>query len=178
MDTGMKAFVNQPVPQSLLYSVPAPLLKETSGPHLWISSRNLGVIGVVSAVLLVFSVFPNHPRKFAPPWPAVSRPLQSAGGATVQQTQTENLHASVVPGTKRANVKVVDSKGPDGSMKVIVLPEEREDFVKFVAELPAEGNVALALTRPAARVAEDCVEITLLEVGAMELKPLERTPSE
>jgi hypothetical protein len=56
--------------------------------------------------------------------------------------------------------------------------EERQAFARFVAELPDEREVALALTRPASALEDVPVEIALLQIESLELKPLEGTPGE
>jgi hypothetical protein len=55
---------------------------------------------------------------------------------------------------------------------VIVRPEERRAFAQLVAELPANRNMALALANPAPAQAEDSLEISLLQMGSVEVKPL------
>jgi hypothetical protein len=61
-------------------------------------------------------------------------------------------------------------------LEVIVLAEEREAFAKFVAAIPSNENVAVALSRPAPSVPGAPVEIALLQVSSMKVDPLEGTP--
>jgi len=78
--------------------------------------------------------------------------------------------------TKKSATSAVLSPAPAEPVpEVIVLAEERQAFAKLVAELPKEKEVALALTRPAPAVPDVPVEIALLMIGIVEVKPLEVT---
>jgi hypothetical protein len=98
-----------------------------------------------------------------------------------------NLAALLPPGQK---VEVAPSISVHKQMKpssparaaiyatseVIVLAEEREAFLRFAAEVPQERDVALALTRPSRTPPGLPVEIALLRIDEMVVKPLQSTP--
>jgi hypothetical protein len=62
--------------------------------------------------------------------------------------------------------------------EVLVLREEQQAYVHFVNELSKDRDAAVALTL-AAHASEDVpVEIALLAINSVEVKPLEGTDSE
>ncbi len=81
------------------------------------------------------------------------------------------LPKKVSPRTSERHVATVSPPTPEP--EVIVLAEEREAFAEFVAEVPQEPSVALALTRPSPESADEPLEIALLRIDGLEVKPLE-----
>jgi hypothetical protein len=59
--------------------------------------------------------------------------------------------------------------------EVIILSEEQRAFAKFVADVPEEPAVALALNHPSPPPADSSSEIALLQIDSLEVKPLEST---
>jgi hypothetical protein len=62
--------------------------------------------------------------------------------------------------------------------EVLVPPDEREAFARFVAVLGERREVALALVTPAAQRKEEPASLTPLQINGLEIKPLEGTESE
>jgi hypothetical protein len=71
--------------------------------------------------------------------------------------------------TKTATVSRQTVKTP----VVMVLAEERTAFVRFVTDLPEERDVAVAYTRPATEAKDEVVDIALLQIDELDVKPLE-----
>jgi hypothetical protein len=61
---------------------------------------------------------------------------------------------------------------------VIVLAEEGEAFVRFVARIPVDPQRAVALTRPAPLQQDLPVEIAILQIEKLKVKLLEPTAEE
>jgi hypothetical protein len=57
--------------------------------------------------------------------------------------------------------------------EVLVPPDEREAFGKFVASLPQREGVAQALLHPAAKSEEESFPMELIQIAQLEIKPLE-----
>jgi hypothetical protein len=62
--------------------------------------------------------------------------------------------------------------------EVLVPPEEREAFARFVVALRGRGEVALALVTPAAQTRDEPLGIELLHINRIEVKPLEEQQTE
>jgi hypothetical protein len=104
-------------------------------------------------------------RSVGNPVPAVQPPRKSD---TTSPSRTHKHPSSVVP-----------SPVPSEAVpEVIILAEEHQALAKFVAGLPEEKHVALALTRPALAPTDIPVEIALLQIESVEVKSLEGTPRE
>jgi hypothetical protein len=166
LDAQLHSMANEPVPLSFLSGLRARLDAPAS-----IALPHLGVALVtISAVLVLLLGFAAH-RSADHSTPsalistaAMSAPPSASGTPTVQKTlPSPPVTRSKSIGTTKLRMS------PSG---VIVRPEERRAFAQLVAELPANRNMALALANPAPARAEDSLEISLLQMGSVEVKPL------
>ena len=173
IDSGVRVMVNEEVPASLLLGVRARVAENGTPRRSW--NLGWGLAALAAAAVVVMSI--GLPRrgsettgKVAGRAPAVSKgmnevpriapvPLQAAGTAPKHLTM----------GAKRVAVSEDGEVRPE----VLVLAEERAAFVRFVTDLPEERDVAVALTRPAADGKDAAVEIALLQIDELDVKPLE-----
>jgi hypothetical protein len=177
VDAALRSLVNQPVPPSLLPAMRARLDEESLPRHAWISTWSLAVVAAVAILAVSVGYVLRRPENRSASSENTSIATHSVGNQQpTGQIQMQPQPAKVlpIPSFKRAMPTVPSPAAPE----VIVLAEERQAFAKFVAELPEEGNVALALTRPAPPMADSPVEIALLQIEEVEVKPLEGTPNE
>jgi hypothetical protein len=175
MDAGIKAMVNLEVPPSLLVGVRARLGQEPSTDRGWIFPWRFAVVAVVAILAVSIGYLnrrpgnqPNSPKSEAAVSQSNSNPVPTV------QAPRKPLTVSPLRMHKRAG-----SSGPSEAIpEVLVLAEERVAFARFVAELPEEKDVAVALTRPTPGAADVAVEIALLQIERLQLNPLEGTPGE
>jgi hypothetical protein len=180
IDAGLRAMANQEVPPSLVPGLRARLDQEHPPRRAWIPGWSFAVTVVAVGVLAVGIAYVRRPPE--------SRPNSSGSGPMVSRgagnpAPVVQPPSKTVGGLPSRTHKGVSSSAPlpsrsEAAPEVIVLAEERQAFVKFVAELPEERDVALALTRPAPPEADVPVEIALLQIESLEVKPLEETPRE
>jgi len=179
MDAGLHAMVNQSVPPSLLAGLRARLDRPPVTRLGWIPQWSYALLAVVAILIMSIGYVSRRPGdrpNLLGSTPAVSR--NASNPVLEVQPARKSPTTSLRPTHKRADREVPSLASSESEPEVIVLAEEREAFAKFVAELPLEREVALALTRPAA-VSEDVpVEIAMLQIETLELKPLEGTPRE
>ncbi|HEY2119228.1 MAG TPA: hypothetical protein VGH37_08605 [Candidatus Acidoferrum sp.] len=182
IDSGLQAMVNQEMPASLLAVARNRL---TQQPIVQPSWNYLGTFAVLAAVtILAISIgYIRRPNVYP----------NSGGSASVYSGDKGNQ----APGLQLPPKSVIDSRPrtgkrtgflslqpvsseatAGGSHQVIVLVEEQRAFAKFVADLPREPKIAQALTRPAPVALDAPVDIALLRIEHMELKPLESTQGE
>ncbi|HXR34198.1 MAG TPA: hypothetical protein VN830_10840 [Verrucomicrobiae bacterium] len=179
MDSGLSAMANEPVPVSLLPRVRARMEESVSGRG-WVSNR-LAAAAALAVVLVAVIFFPRAEKKPLEV-PVMAIPTLSKDRPEAHQHGEIAGAAAALPiGQKMIRAK---ASGPANTNEiaaapeVIVLVEERQAFARFVAELPKEREVALALTRPAPAPEDVPVEIALLQIESLELNPLEATPRE
>lgn len=177
MEQGLGRIANSPVPPSLLPVVRARLDGQVTAR----SFRLLGwpmaafTAGALAAVAVVFLWHRPAPNLATPEIAREVSPGRNEAASEVvpvtplmtkSELRVSKVHVRAVPSAASENP----------SQEVIVLPEEREAFAHFVAHVPEDPVVALALTRSAPKEKEAAVEIALLTIKPLEVKSLE--PSE
>jgi len=176
MDSGLSAMANQPVPASLLPRVRARMEEDTSRRG-W-ASNPLTVAAVMVVVLLVVIFFPRDPKKPLET-PVAAIPTHIKDRPEAHQHGEIAAAAAVLPAPPKvihpkAN-RTADAQGIAAASEVIVLRQEREAFAQFLAELPKDGEAAVALTRAAPQNDEQPVEIAGLQIDELEVKLLDST---
>jgi hypothetical protein len=175
IDVSLRHLVHQPVAPRL-YTIAAQLPEDVAegnpgGTRLW-----LGGISAVTAVLLLTFLVLRNTSQHAPQ--VVPAEVVSNTNAVASPWRTEAPKASVtvvvIKNRKDANRPL--QKSSDAFQDIIVLPEEREAYARFVSVLPRQEAVAIALARPAPPVPENPMDIGMLQVKDLEVEPLEGTP--
>ena len=177
IDSHLRLIANEPVPPSLLLGVRARLEQEAA-PRQWIFSWRFAVATVV--VLLVATVIgmrdsdkPGRPKettaKVAHGSPDVNRPPTVSS-----QIQLPAPKASRFAAAARKTSIPAHSSTPE----VLVLPEERQAFRRFVSDISKDRASTNALVSAALDSGDGPVEIALLAIENVEIKPLEGTDSE
>ncbi len=179
MDCGLSAMANEPVPASLLPRVRA-RMEQRVLRRGWVASRL--TVATVMAVVLLFVIFFPRDEKKPLETPVAAIPTVSKDRSVVHQPGEIAAAPAVLPATPKViharASRTADAQGIAAAPEVIVLVEERQAFARFVAELPKEREVALALTRPAPAPEDVPVEIALVRIESLELRLLEGTPRE
>jgi len=178
IDSGVRAMVHETVPASLLPRVRA-RIEEVRTPRLvW---RPAWSVVAIAAMILVVSL--GFVRR--------SGSLRDAGltkAPTAVATRTEIVpfaatsreaaSTAVNPRRRPGNNTETRIDRPTEVPEVIVLAEEREAFVRFVARIPVDPQKAVALTRPAPPQQDLPVEIALLQIEKLKVKLLVPTAEE
>ncbi|MGA2299750.1 MAG: hypothetical protein ABSG77_03525 [Candidatus Acidiferrum sp.] len=178
MDSALSAMANEPVPPSLLPKVRA-RMEERESRRGWFPNP-MTAAATLAAVFLAVMFFPRVEKK-ALEKPVAALPTHILDRWEARRTGTIAAAAALTPRPRVSHAKANRAAGVkevSPAPGVIVLVEERQAFARFVAELPDEREVALALTRPASALEDVPVEIALLQIESLELKPLEGTPGE
>lgn len=178
IDAGVQSMANQEMPPSLLPGLRARLSEQPSSGRAWLPTWGFATAVAAVAVLIVtFGHLGRRPQ--AQPnlsTNSISAPARVSDPAPTEQLVPES-NATWSPVTHhRANPAILAPVSIEASSEVIVLTEEREAFARFVAEIPQRQEVAVALTKPALAQPDLPVEIALVRIDQMELKPLEQTP--
>ena len=179
LEAGLQALINEPVPTSLLPRVRA-RLDDAHAPRIpwklrWISMAPAAAILIALGVSVVWH---QPQRRTADPG---SMPVVSRGDEHPVPVTPMPRHVASVPAGQSRRTTVVPVSREEAfepSLEVIVLPEEHAAFTRFVASLPEEEDVAMALARPAPEKEEPPLEIALLQIEGVEVKPLDLTARE
>jgi hypothetical protein len=175
IDAGLRSLVNQPVPPSLLSTARVRLEQKPGERSVWTLRWSLGAV-VATAILVVGLGYALRRPGTAPDSPSISSVASRSVDSPQAPTQRAQTLTKVLP---TARIKhPLPSASSLTAPKVIVSAEERQAFAKFVAEVPEEKEVALALAQPAPPAADAPVEIALLQIAEVEVKPLDGTPRE
>jgi len=179
MDASLHAMVNQATPPSLLPGIRARLGQGQVAGRGWISHWSFAVVAA-SALLAVGIGYVRHRPENHPNSPESGTVVSRGVDTAESSTQPLHRRMSVSPNRtyKRANPPVPSPATSEATPEVIVLAEERQAFAKFVAELPKERQVAIALIQSAPAPVDAPVVIALLQIESLDLRPLEGTPSE
>lgn len=174
LDAGLESLVNEPMPPSLLPRVRARLEEAEAFRSSW--SSRWSFVAFAAALLLALSLMAF--------WHRTERRTDGSESLSVA-SRAEEHPVPAVPMPRHRPVTALSEKhrpkdvavprkeASELSLEVIVLPEERAAFAKFVAQLPEEADVAVALTRAAPEQEEPPLEIALLKIEELEVKPLE-----
>lgn len=179
MEAGLQALANEPVPTSLLPRVRARLDYAPAPRVLWKLRGSILAPATVVVLALGVVVMLHHPqRRTAGP---DSAHVVGSGDELPPAVTPVPEHAASVSASQNRRSKVVPvshEEASEPSLEVIVLPEERAAFARFVARLPEEEDVAVMLARPAPEKEESALEIALLQIDEVEVKPLDLTTRE
>jgi anti-sigma factor RsiW len=170
LDAGLKSLVNQPVPPSLLPSIRARMDEQPTIGSAWVT--RWGLAATVAVLILLFAIGHRFHRTVSPP-SVLENSLTASRNASPPQQAAPAVEKSAedLPRHRTSYARAMASSTV--APEVIVLAEEREAFARFVAEMPQNPQVALALTRPAPPLPDDTTEIALLKIDNLEVKPLE-----
>ena len=177
IDQGLSSIANSPVPPSLLPAVRARLAGQPAGHSFRFHGWPLAALAT-AALVVVFAFFWHRPTQRDKAVPDVARvtaprTLDPERDTPVIPESPRRAELRPHPGKQRSSSTLpAEVTHDEPSSEVIVLAEEREAFVRFVAEVPENRAAAAGLTR---RMPENepIVEIALLTIKPVEVKLLE-----
>jgi len=181
IDAGLRVAANTDVPASLLPRVRARLDEAVAPQRRWLQPLTFAAASVAIALAIFLFARPHHSRpdsqaKQTAQIPVSETPVKNAypqnSGPT---TQIVSSNASNSKAADRPTfLRPVASSQPE----VLVPPDEREAFARFVAVLGERREVAIALVTPAPQAKDRPASLELLQINELEIKPLAGTESE
>lgn len=173
IDAGLRTIANPEVPASPLPGFHV-LLNRQPARVAWIPRFAFAIVFAVAALALYVGYLTRRhealPNSVQNAQAVVSRSVE--GPAPTSQTPLKSAPVVVRKQGKRLLRATPSQLSATEQPEVIVLPEERQAFARFVAKLPEENDVALALTRPAPPVKDVPTEMALLQIQTLKVKPL------
>lgn len=171
---GLQAIANQPMPATFLPRVQSRLEKAAGEQHSWNPNWRFALLAAAAVLALsLISVWHRLEQPAAVHGIAKQVPMQTGHPSFGEPSPA--IPPSPAPGRAHRQRKTPKAFVPlhDLAPEVIVLTEERLAFAKFVAQLPQERDLALALANPAPPARDIPVEVALLEIKQLHLPPLE-----
>jgi hypothetical protein len=180
IDTGIRATANAEVPASLLPRVRARLADEAAPRRMWPQPLIFAAASAALAFTILLFARPHHAR---PDIHAKQTPQ-----IPVSETPSTNRDQNSGPGTQIVSSTVSNSQTPSHSTllrtvassepEVLVPPDEREAFARFVGVLRERRDVAFALVMPAPQTRDGSASLEPLQINGLEIKPLEEGQTE
>ena len=177
IDSHLRLIAKEPVPPSLLPRVRVRLEQETA-PRESILRWQFAAVATVVVLLVAAAIRmrdsdkPERPTettaKVAPGSPHVNRPPTAS--PQINQPAPKIPRVAAI---RKASVSAYSS-----APEVLILPEEQQAFRRFVSEISKDQDSAKALVSAAPGNGDAPVEIALLTIENVEVKPLEGTDSE
>ena len=181
IDAGLHVAANAEAPASLLPRVRARLDEAVATQRRWFHPWIFAGASVVLAIAIFsFARLPysksHNQAKHTPHIPVSHTPVTTAGNqnsrasAEIASSAVNNSHAR----SHSTLLRPVASSRPE----VLVPPDEREAFARFVAVLGERREVALALATPAPQTKDEPAGLEPLQINGLEIKLLAGTESE
>lgn len=175
IDAGVRTMMNETVPVSLLPGVRARVAEIGAPQRSWKVAWRFAAVGIAAAMVIGVGLLRQGSEKtnrVTARVPALTQGVREMAPASVPRAQSQA--GAVAPKRRQLEVKRV-AVPEDGEAKpeVLVLAEERAAFARFVSDLPKDRDVAVALTRQVAETGDKAVEIALLRIDELDVKPLE-----
>jgi len=181
IDAGLHATANAEVPASLLPRVRA-ALDEVEAPRLhWMSPLIFASASVAFAFLIFLIARPHRSVSddLAKQTPPISMPLKPPTGSHGEIPPSGSQIASTSAKHLRAPRKsTLGHSSGSSKPEVLVPPDEREAFARFVAALNERNDFAAAIVAEAPEKKDALVVVDPLQISDIELKPLGSQESE
>lgn len=178
MDSHLRVIANEPVPPSLLPGLRVRLREEAAQSRsLWVPVwQRLAITALVVLALLVsVRLYRTDTVTHGP----VEAPLASSGSSEIPAKPSETVVLAPLPQRPHsAGTSTASAAAPAPAPEVLVLREEQEAFAHFVAELSSDRDAAVALASAEPAKGDTPVEIALLTIESVEVKPLEGSSGE
>ena len=179
MDSHLSVIVNEPVPPSLLPALRVRLREEAAQSRsLWVPVWQRAAIAalVVLALLVSDRLYRTGTDTHGP----VEAPLVASSGSSEIPAKPSGT-VVLAPLSQRphsARTSTASAAAPAPAPEVLVLREEQEAFAHFVAELSSDRDAAVALASVEPAKGDTPVEIALLTIESVEVKPLQGSGGE
>jgi anti-sigma factor RsiW len=181
IDAGLHATANAEVPASLLPRVRARLADEATPSRMWTQPLIFAAASLALASAIFLVVRPHHA---GPDFQAKQTPQIPVSETTVTNARRQRSRraAQIIsshvnnpkPPGRSTLLRPMTSSQPE----VLVPPDERDAFARFVAALQERSEVAVALVTPSSDEKDEPAGLKPLQIDRLEVKPLEGTESE
>jgi len=174
IDAGVKAIANEEVPRSLAPGLRALLNDELPPPSSWMPAWEVAAVAAAILAVSFGSILYRPVRHTVSPNDRVPAHSVESPVAVVRRL-AEDARPSPSRELKRTGARAFGHSAVNSAAampEVIVLPEERAAFARFVADTPEQG-VVLAVARAAPSNEDVSFQIAVLEIHELEVQSLD-----
>jgi len=180
IDTGLRTAANAEVPPSFFPGVRASLLDDSASRRGWRPFLIFAAAAVAMALTVLITARPRHTIKdnqakqifSASPREKTEASAREASGTRAILASSHSYRTPHERNTAPANSASLHV------MDVLVPPEEREAFARFITSQPGRSGVVIAVVAAATENQDNRLSVEPLEIAELEVKPLEALASE
>jgi predicted anti-sigma-YlaC factor YlaD len=181
IDVGVRITANSEVPLSFLPRLRARLEDVAAPQRRWMPS----LIFAGAAVAIVLTAFiVSHARHTSSVDSAKQLPVTPSGETPATPTRRDAASLSATEASSHPNHRrpLRDGSARQATasvhLEVIVPPDEREAFARFIATMQEGRDVTVAFVKPPPNKVEEPMSVALLQIAELEVQPLEGAGSE
>jgi hypothetical protein len=180
IDTGLRAAANTDVPRSFLPHVRASLEDVTASQRRWTPFLIFAAASAAIVLMVFVATRPRHTindtqakQNFSAPSEKPETSARSkANGVPAMAASSHSYRAEPRKNSAPAN------STPSTQLEVLVPPEEREAFARFISSQQERAEVVIAVVAPVPKEKDTLLSVKLLEIAELEVTPLESPASE
>lgn len=181
IDTGLRATANVEVPPSFLPRVGVRLEEAPETDRRWTPFL---IFAAASAVIALTLFMASRPRRAIDNNEAsqkLSAPSRETPETPARREATGKPSIVASDGSHQTLQRRISTQGRSGAstrLEVLVPPDEREAFTRFIDSQQVRDVVAIALVVPTSSKKDEPMSVEPLEIAELEVKPLEALVSE
>jgi len=180
MDAGLCAVANSEVPSSLIPSVRVRLAEQAPKRSSWLSVWAVAGATLAAAIVVLSIMQIRKPR--IDPREGVQQtavnPTRDTPGPASTTTSSASVRSQPVRASRlsvSSTLKVSDRPSLVGMPLVIVPPDEREAFARFLSTVERQPALAASLARTRQLETEKPATADPIVIAALEVKPLDES---
>ena len=177
IDSHLRLIAKEPVPPSLLPRVRARLEQETA-PRQSILRWQFAAVTTVVVLLVAAAIRMRDSDKPGSPAETTAKVALESRHVNHPPTASPPINQPAPKTPRVAAIRKASVSAHSSAPEVLILPEEQQAFRRFVSEISKDQDSAKALVSAAPGNGDAPVEIALLTIENVEVKPLEGTDSE
>ncbi len=176
IDTGLRTNANAEVPTSFLPRVRARLEDAPEAERRWSPFLIFATAGAAIALTLFIASRPRQATNDNQAKQALGVPFSDTLAKPAGEEVVGSRNTAVAMGARRAPQRRDSnslSSASSAGLEVIVPPDEREAFVRFIDSQQVRDVVAIALVVPASSKKDEPMSVEPLEIAELKVLPLE-----
>jgi len=181
IDTGVRATANAEVPHSFLPHVRAGLEIVSASQRRWTPFLIFAAASAAIVLTVFFATRPRHAINDTQARQILSEPPNEKPETSAQGEASKTLAIMAANGlhhTLQRRNSASPSFAPSTQLQVLVPPEEREAFARFISLQQRRTEVVIAVVAPAPDDKDMLLSVKPLEIAELEVTPLESLTSE
>jgi hypothetical protein len=181
IDTGVRSAANAKVPTSFLPRIGARLEDAPVAQRRWMPFLIFAAASAAIVLTVIIAWRPRRAVNSTQATPTFSAASRETPGTPARREDSETSAVVATDGSQHIlQRRKSAATGPalSAQLEVVVPPEEREAFARFVASMREPNNDALTLVSSAPEKKDDPMSVAPLQIAVLEVRRLEGPESE